>query len=135
MKYTTIDLLSDEPIFRQSEKLQTKLECKFVLLTKDNECFLIFGPLHTYNYHAQLLEKFCVDRHINSKWQRHPDTYKIKDSSIKINGGGWLQFDFFQKTLTALGMSTAYGRFDQQIFEQIAKKEIIFKDFTINVKP
>lgn len=135
MKYKTIDLLSDEPIFKQSERLQTKLECKFVLLSNDSEHFFVFGPLHKYNYHAQLIEKFCVDRHINSDWQKQPDIYKIQDSLIKINGGGWLRFDFFQKTLTALGMSTAYGRFDQQIFEQFKKNELIFKNFTVIVKP
>ncbi len=134
MKYTTIDLLSDEPIFKQLEKLQTKLECKFVLLSNESEHFFVFGPLHKYNYHAQLIEKFCVDRQIDSGWQKMFDTYKINDDSIKINGGGWLLIDFFNNTITAMGSSTAYGRFDQQIFEQFAKKEII-KDFKVNTKP
>lgn len=134
MKFTTIDLLSGSHILKQSEKLETELECKFVILSNETEHFLIFGPLHQYNYHAKLIERFCLERNLNSDWRKQPDLYYINDTSIKINGGGWFRFDFFQKTLIALGISTAYGRFDEQIFDQFANQNLIYKDFAVCVR-
>ncbi len=134
MKLTTINLLTDTEIFKQAEKMQTTLDCKFVLLANETENFLIFGSLHSYNYHAKLVEKFCLDRNISSKWQRQPDLYNVDDETLGIKGGGWFKFDFFQKTLLAAGSSTAYGRFDENIFEQFNNNNLIYNNFKINIK-
>ena len=133
MKLTTIDLLHDKKVFKQSEVLQTVLECKFVLLSHENEHILIFGPLHTYNYHAQLVEKLCSDRNIDSHWQKQPDIFSITDDSYQINGGGWFRFDFSDKTLTAMSISTAYGRFSEEIFELFRQKKELLEGFTIKI--
>ena len=127
MKLTTIDLLSDSNILRDSQKLQSVIECKFVLLSKKTEHFLLFGPLNVYNYHAHLVEKFCIDQNINSEWKKQPDQFKILDDSLIINGGGWFQIDCSHNKLTALSISTAYGRFDEQILRKFIEKNQVLK--------
>ncbi len=133
MKFTTIDLLKDTNILQDSQKLKAIIECKFVLLKNVTEHFLIFGPLHTYNFHAMLVEKFCVDRKLDSSWRKRPDIFEIHDSSTKINGGGWFQFDFSKKTLIAIGSSTAYGRFDESVFEEFIATDSVFEDFSLKI--
>lgn len=134
MKLTTIDLLKDTKVFKHSTELETKLECKFVILSSPIEHFLIYGPLHQYNYHAQLVEKLCFEQKIDAGWQKLPDIFKINDKTVQIKGGGWLQFDFFHKKLTAMSLSTAYGRFDESIFELFIESNQFPKDFTVHIK-
>ena len=133
MKLQTIDLLSATKLLKLSEVHQTPLECKFILISSSTTYYLVFGALHTYNYHAQLLEKFCQDYNIESKWQKHPDQYKLLDSKYHMKGGGWFHFDFGEKILTVKGISTAYGRFDEFIISEFSKKNQIFRDFKIKI--
>ena len=134
MKLTTIDLLQDSKVFKHSEELETNLECKFVLLSNQTEHFLIFGPLHKYNYHAQLVEKLCLEQNIDAAWQKQPDIFKINDKSVQIKGGGWFQFDFLHKTLTAMNTSTAYGRFDESIFDLFIEANVLPDGFRVQIK-
>ena len=133
MKLKVIDLLSNTGIFQQSEKYQTPLECKFVLISSDTTYYLLFGALHVYNYHAQLLERFCLDNNLDYNWKKEPDQLLFLDSKYVMKGGGWFRFDFSVKILSIIGMSTAYGRFDEFILAEFTKKGLIYPDFQINL--
>ncbi len=134
MKLTTIDLLQDSKVFKHSQELQTILECKFVLLSSPIEHFLIFGPLHPYNYHAQLVEKLCHEQNIDCEWQKQPDMFMITDKTVQIKGGGWFRFDFQHKTLSAMSISTAYGRFDESIFELFIENKLLPDGFSVQIR-
>lgn len=133
MNLKTVDFLTNTQVFIESEKYNTFLECKFILISSDTTNYLVFGALHTYNYHAQLLEQFCLESSIQSEWKKKPDQYKILDNLYHMKGGGWFRFDFERKILTVMGMSTAYGRFDEYILSEFVKEHQILKDFDVKI--
>ena len=95
---------------------------KFMLVERAGTIYLIMGTIGFYEYHADLLAKFCTDHQLAYHWVGRPANLAIGDTSVKLHGGGWVQVDPEQKQVTFSGRSTAYGGYERSMLELVLKQ-------------
>lgn len=115
------------------DKTDANLSGKFVIISNNGYLNLIYGPIGSYSYHANLVSQFCNLFKISSGWENRPDLYVIYDSEYRIRGGGWFEFKFMEKKLKIFGYSTAYGSFTKQDFLDINSDNKDFSRFEIEI--
>lgn len=93
---------------------------KFMLVERAGTVYLVMGSVNAYEYHADLLAKFCTDHQLAYRWISRPANLEIGDSSVKLHGGGWVAVDPEQKRVTFSGRSTAYGGYDKEVLQKFA---------------
>ena len=125
------DYLTDTDEFIASVPFGGQLRCKFILLTDMGIAACVLGSLRHFPYHANLAEQFCAINSISGAWSHKPDRFEIYQKDVSITGGGWLQFDFQDKTLTIFGYSTSYGRFDEEATLSILKRYQPFEGYSL----
>ena len=134
MKINIVDLLTESVVYKAIEEQKGLLECKFVLISDASEINFLFGPLREFNYHAKLVEHFCTQYAIPSVWSHKPDLFEMYNTSFRVNGGGWLMFDFSKGKMTIHGHSTAYGRFNESKLKTVLESAKLTGKFEIEVK-
>jgi hypothetical protein len=98
---------------------------KFMLVERSGTIYLIMGAIGVYEYHADLLAKFCTDHQLAYHWVGRPANLAIGDTSVKLHGGGWVQVDPEAKQVTFSGRSTAYGGYERGVLvAALAKIEL-----------
>ncbi len=111
-----------------------KLICKFVLLTDSDCANLVFGTLDSFPYHANLVDQFCIENNLASAWERKPDMVTILEEDCQIQGGGWMEIDPISHQMKFFGRSTAYGRFDPVLLNQVLTEHSLFSPYHITVR-
>lgn len=112
---------------------QEKIVCKFVLIRRDDELYLVFGLVSEYPYHANLVELFCNRFDIPSSWAKKPDMMEVFDENCTVNGGGWLEIDRASSRIRFYSRSTAYGRFSRPELNQVLTDQRLFSDYQVTV--
>lgn len=114
MNYVLLNLFDD------SDRLpEFDFSCKFIIIENLTDISLVFGPLETFRYHAQLVHRYCAINEITCSWIKHPDLVEIHSEDLEIRGGGMIKFDTKKSTLEFRGSSTAYGGYDRAILQEI----------------
>ncbi|MDF1544490.1 MAG: hypothetical protein P1R58_05240 [bacterium] len=124
--------LVDDDLFGGSQP--SKLICKFVLLNNGRGANLVFGPLDNFPYHANLVDQFCIENNIAATWERKPDLVAILQEDWLVQGGGWMEIDPISKQMKFFGRSTAYGRFDPALLNQVLTEHTLFSPYHITVR-
>jgi hypothetical protein len=101
-----------------SKAPEKRLRCKFVLIETDEEYYLVVGTVSEFEYHSNLVERFCSDQGLPFGWYSNPDRVRILDMNVKIRGGGSLSIDANSGLLRIYGDSTAYGPYDPDTVKQ-----------------
>ena len=130
MNYRIIDLLAESKVFQESLDASINLDCKFILVTTEETTFLVLGPLREYPYHAFLMAHLAENENIPGNWEKKPDQFALLPTKAKINGGGWFRFDFTNKKVVACGVSTAYGRFKEDILKEFISNGNFYPNLT-----
>lgn len=84
---------------------------KFIQIKHRDTEYLIFSPKEYTRYHADLVEKFCLEKKISGTYNRQLKRYEILDPSWVILGGGKFEIDEKEKVLYLYDNSMAYGKF------------------------
>jgi hypothetical protein len=92
---------------------------KFVLISDEDENWLVIGLPQKFPYHAMLVEAFCNRRKIPYHWEQRPDIVRIDRRFTVINGGGVFGLNREDRTLTLGGESKAYGPVDRDDLEEL----------------
>ncbi len=84
---------------------------KFVQLRNESVFYLVFSPSEFTKYHADIVQRFCLDRGIEGSFDPEKKRYAIHDQSWTILGGGKFELDRNKKAIKLYNNSMAYGKF------------------------
>jgi hypothetical protein len=85
---------------------------KFVQIRNGNARYLVLSPRELTKYHANIVERFCMDKGIEGSYDSKREKYTIADQAWQIIGGGKFERDANKKTIKLYDNSMAYGKFD-----------------------
>jgi hypothetical protein len=85
---------------------------KFVQIRRGQELFLVLSPKELTKYHANIVERFCMDKSIEGTYDAKREKFLVTDRSWQVVGGGKFERDEHKKTIKFYDNSMAYGKFD-----------------------
>lgn len=85
---------------------------KFVQIRNGNALYLVLAPGDFAKYHANIIERFCMDKGIEGSYNAKRDKFTITDHVWQIVGGGKFERDTDKKAIKLYDNSMAYGKFD-----------------------
>jgi hypothetical protein len=85
---------------------------KFVQIRNGNTLYLVLSPREFTKYHANIIERFCMDKGIEGSYDAKREKFFIQDQAWVIVGGGKFERDANKKAIKLYDNSMAYGKFD-----------------------
>lgn len=85
---------------------------KFVQIRNGSERFIVLSPKEFTKYHANIVERFCMDKGIEGCYDSRKEKFIIRDRAWQIAGGGKFERDDNKKAIKLYDNSMAYGKFD-----------------------
>ena len=85
---------------------------KFVQIRNGSMLYLVLSPREFTKYHANIVERFCMDKGIEGSYDSKGEKFTINDQAWVIVGGGKFERDANKKTIKLYDNSMAYGKFD-----------------------
>jgi hypothetical protein len=107
---------------------------KFVQVRNGNTLYLVLSPKEFSKYHANIVERFCMDKGIEGKYDVKREKFTIMDRSWQIIGGGKFDRDTNKKAIKLYDNSMAYGRFDATGLKEILGVLTEFSGYTISIE-
>jgi hypothetical protein len=107
---------------------------KFVQIRNESTEYLVFSPKEFTKYHANIVERFCLDRGIEGGYDSEGKRYEISDRSWVIVGGGKYEIDTNEKTIRLFDNSMAYGKFDIHGLREKLLSLPQFSVFTVRIE-
>lgn len=107
---------------------------KFVQIRNGNTLYIVFSPKDFTKYHANIVERFCMDKGIEGSYDTKREKYAITDQSWQIVGGGKFEWDANKKAIKLFDNSMAYGKFDAAGLEEMLGALPEFSGYTILIE-
>jgi hypothetical protein len=107
---------------------------KFVRIRNETADYLIISPKEFTKYHANIVERFCLDKGIEGRYDPQEKRYDITDQSWVILGGGKFTKDANKKVLRLYDDSQAYGKFEKQGLREAINALPEFSGFTVLIE-
>ena len=107
---------------------------KFVQIRNGSTEYLVFSPKEFTKYHANIVERFCLDKGIEGGYDSGGKRYDISDSAWNITGGGKYEIDTHKKAINLFDDSMAYGKFEIQGLREKILSLPEFYDFTVRIE-
>ena len=107
---------------------------KFVQIQRGSEEYLVFSPKELTPYHADLVQKFCMERDIDGAYDRARKRYDIHDPGWVVIGGGKFEIDRGKKQLRVYDNSMAYGKFDPKGLKNKIRSISQLSDYEVSVE-
>jgi hypothetical protein len=90
-----------------------KISGKFVQIRSQSAEYIVLCPRELARYHANIVERFSLEKSgIRGHYNQKRDNFIIESPEWSVAGGGLWEIDEGARSLTFLGTSLAYGRFD-----------------------
>ena len=84
---------------------------KFVQIQNKSMEYIVLSPKEFSQYHANIVERFCLDKGIEGGYDHERKRYDIYDEEWVIVGGGKFEIDAIKKTVRLYDDSMTYGKF------------------------
>jgi hypothetical protein len=107
---------------------------KFVQIRNESTEYLVFSPTEFTKYHANIVERFCLDKGIEGGYDPEGKRYDIPDRAWIVAGGGKYEIDAHKKTIKLYDNSMAYGKFDIQGLREKIRSQPEFSAFTVRIE-
>lgn len=91
---------------------------KFVQLRNGEMTYLVLSPKGFTKYHANIVERFCMDRGLEGSYDARGERYDISDRAWEIVGGGKYEQDLNSRTIKLYDSSMAYGTFETSALQE-----------------
>jgi len=114
MKVVLVDYIETYYSGAAKTTVTDKISGKFVQIRNNQTEYLVFSPKELTPYHANLVEKFCMDRGLKGAYRGEEKRFDIREPEWKIVGGGKFDIDKSRKQIRLYDNSLAYGRFDSK---------------------
>ena len=106
---------------------------KFVQIRNGNTLYLIFSPKEFTKYHANIVERFCMDKGIEGSYDTKREKFAILDQAWVIVGGGKFERDGNKKAIKLFDNSMAYGKFKDEGLKEVLASLPEFSGYTITI--
>lgn len=106
---------------------------KFVQIRNGNTLYLVLSPKEFTKYHANIVERFCMDKGIEGTYDAKREKFTITDHEWQILGGGKFELDSNKKTIKLYDDSMAYGKFDATGLKEFLNALPEFSGYTISI--
>ena len=107
---------------------------KFVQIRNGKRLYLVLSPRELTKYHANIVERFCMDKGIEGNYDEKGTTFAIADDAWEMRGGGKFERDSNKRTLKLYDNSMAYGKFDTTGLKEILDALPEFSGYTITIE-
>jgi hypothetical protein len=107
---------------------------KFVQIRKGGERYLILSPKEFTKYHANIIERFCMDKGIEGQYDARREKFTIHDQAWEILGGGKFERDAKKKTIKLYDNSMAYGKFKAEGLKETLTSLPEFAGYEITIE-
>ena len=107
---------------------------KFVQIRNEAMEYLVFSPKEFTKYHANIVERFCLDKGIEGSYDSEGKRYVIADRAWSVAGGGKFEIDMKRKTVKLYDNSLAYGKFETQGLKKKILSLAAFSVFTVRIE-
>jgi len=107
---------------------------KFVQIRNGNTLYLVLSPKEFTKYHANIVERFCMDKCIEGRYDVKREKFTITDHEWQIVGGGKFELDANKKAIKLYDNSIAYGKFDTTGLKEMLGALPEFSGYTISVE-
>ncbi len=104
---------------------------KFVQIRNETTEYLVFSPKEFTQYHANIVERFCLDKGIEGGYVSEGKRYDIYDRAWVVSGGGKYEIDKDRKTIKLYDDSMAYGKFNKNGLQEMLKTLPEFSGYTV----
>ena len=107
---------------------------KFVQIRNGNTLHLVLSPREFTKYHANIVERFCMDKGIEGSYDAKREKFTIADHEWQIVGGGKFERDARKKTIKLYDNSMAYGKFDATGLKEVLGALQEFSGYAISIE-
>jgi len=107
---------------------------KFVRIRNGTTDYVIFSPKEFTKFHANIVQRFCLDKGIEGNYDPEGKRYDIPDRSWVVLGGGKFEKDENGKTLRLYDNSLAYGKFEKQGLREAISSLPEYAGFTVLIE-
>jgi hypothetical protein len=107
---------------------------KFVQIRNGNTLYIVFSPKEFTKYHANIVERFCMDKGIEGSYDSKREKFTIANQAWQIVGGGKFERDANKKTIKLYDNSMAYGKFDATGLKEMLVTLPEFSGYTVITK-
>jgi hypothetical protein len=107
---------------------------KFVQIRNGNTLYLVLSPKELTKYHANIVERFCMDQGIEGSYDTKREKFGIHDQAWLIVGGGKFDRDGKKMTIKLFDNSMAYGKFKAEGLKEALVSLPEFSGYTITVE-
>ena len=107
---------------------------KFVQIRNGNTLYLVLSPGDFTKYHANIVDRFCMDNGIEGSYDAKREKFAITDQAWVIVGGGKFERDANKKTIKLYDNSMAYGKFDATGLKEMLGAIPDFSGYAITVE-
>jgi len=107
---------------------------KFVQIRNGNTLYLVLSPKEFTKYHANIIERFCMDKGIEGNYDAKREKFTIADHVWQIVGGGKFERDTNKKAIKLCDNSMAYGKFDATGLKEMLSACPEFSGYSVTVE-
>jgi hypothetical protein len=107
---------------------------KFVQIRNGNTLYVIFSPKEFTKYHANIIERFCMDKGIEGSYDAKREKFFIQDQAWVIVGGGKFERDGNKKAIKLFDNSMAYGKFKAEGMKEALAVLPEFSGYTVTIE-
>ena len=106
---------------------------KFVQIRNGKMLYLVLSPKEFTKYHANIIERFCMDKGIEGSYDAKQEKFFIQDQAWVIVGGGKFERDGIKKAIKLFDNSMAYGKFKDEGLKEVLASLPEFSGYTITI--
>lgn len=107
---------------------------KFIQIRNGDTLYLVLSPKELTKYHANIIERFCMDKGIEGSYDVKREKFTIPDRAWKIIGGGKFERDENRKAIRLFDNSMAYGKFDPTGLQEMMSTLPEFSGWTVTIE-
>lgn len=107
---------------------------KFVQIRNEITEYIVFSPGDFTKYHANIVERFCLDRGIEGRYDGEGKRYDIADRAWNVIGGGKFELDTRNRSIRLYDNSMAYGKFDSAGLKDKMNAVPMWPGFTVLIE-
>ena len=107
---------------------------KFVQVRNGDTLYLVLSPKELTKYHANIIERFCMDKGIEGTYDAKRERFTIHDSAWQVIGGGKFERDGNNEAIRLFDNSMAYGKFDATGLKELILALPEFSGWTVLIE-
>jgi hypothetical protein len=107
---------------------------KFVQIRNESTDYLVFSPKEFTKFHANIVERFCLDKGLEGSYDHEGKRYDISDGAWVVTGGGKYDLDGKRKSINLYDESLAYGKFQPLGLREKVLAGPEFSGFTVRIE-